>query len=50
MKHYPEERKDSVIKRMMPPENTPVPVLVEETGISKVITIYPNIEIPGTGV
>jgi transposase-like protein len=39
MKHYPEERKDAVLKRMMPPENTPVPVLVEETGISKV-TLY----------
>ena len=39
MKQYPIERKDAVIKRMMPPENTPVPVLVEETGISKV-TLY----------
>jgi len=39
MKHYSIERKDAVIKRMMPPENTPVPVLVEETGISKV-TLY----------
>ena len=39
MKHYPEERKDAVLKRMMPPENTPVPVLVEETGISTV-TLY----------
>ena len=39
MKHYPQERKDAVIRRMMPPENTPVPVLVEETGISKV-TLY----------
>ena len=39
MKHYSKERKDAVIKRMMPPENTPVPVLVEETGISKV-TLY----------
>jgi transposase len=39
MKHYSVERKDAVIKRMMPPENTPVPVLVEETGISKV-TLY----------
>ena len=39
MKHYSVERKDAVIKRMMPPENTPVPVLVEDTGISKV-TLY----------
>ena len=39
MKHYSVERKDAVIKWMMPPENTPVPVLVEETGISKV-TLY----------
>ena len=39
MKHYPEERKDAVLKRMMPPENTPVPVLVEETDISEV-TLY----------
>ena len=36
---YSEERKAAVIKRMMPPENTPVPVLVEETGISD-ITLY----------
>jgi len=36
---YSEERKAAVIKRMMPPENTPVPVLVEETGISDV-TLY----------
>ena len=36
MKHYSVERKDAVIKRMMPPENIPVPVLVEDTGISKV--------------
>ena len=39
MKQYAIERKDAVIKRMMPPENTPVPVLVEETVISKV-TLY----------
>jgi transposase len=39
MKQYPIERKDAVIKRMIPPESTPVPVLVEETSISKV-TLY----------
>ena len=39
MKQYPEERKQAVLKRMMPPENTPVSVLVEETGISDV-TLY----------
>ncbi len=36
MTRYSPERKEAVIKRMMPPENTPVPVLVEETGISDV--------------
>jgi len=39
MTRYSQERKDAVIRRMMPPENTPVPVLVEETGISDV-TLY----------
>ena len=39
MKHYSKERKDAVIKRMMQPENAPVPMLAEETGISKV-TLY----------
>jgi len=39
MKHYSQKRKDAVIKRMMQPENTPVPMLAEETGISKV-TLY----------
>ena len=39
MKQYPEERKQAVLRRMMPPENTPVSVLVEETGISDV-TLY----------
>jgi transposase len=36
MTRYSPERKEAVIRRMMPPENTPVPVLVEETGISDV--------------
>lgn len=39
MKQYPEERKQAVLKRMMPPENTPVRALSEETGISDV-TLY----------
>jgi len=39
MKQYPEERKQAVLKRMMPPENTSVPVLSRETGISDV-TLY----------
>ena len=39
MKHYSQKRKDAVLKRMMQPENTPVPMLAEETGISKV-TLY----------
>ena len=39
MKQYPEERKQAVLKRMMPPENTSVPVLCRETGISDV-TLY----------
>ncbi len=33
MKHY-SEGKQSVIKKMMPPCNTPISQLVEETGIS----------------
>ena len=36
MKHYSKKRKDAVLKRMMQPENAPVPMLAEETGISKV--------------
>ena len=39
MTRYSQERRESVIRRMMPPENTPVAVLVEETGISNV-TLY----------
>jgi len=34
MKPYSEERKQAVIKKMMPPCNTPISQLVEETGIS----------------
>jgi transposase len=39
MKQYPEERKQAVLRRMMPPENTPVRALSGETGISDV-TLY----------
>ncbi|MEH6570335.1 MAG: IS3 family transposase, partial [Halioglobus sp.] len=39
MKHYSQKRKDAVLKRMMQPENAPVPMLAEEKGISKV-TLY----------
>lgn len=39
MTRYSRERKEAVIRRMMPPENTPVPVLAHETGISNV-TLY----------
>jgi len=34
MPHYPKELKQAIIKRMLPPENTPVQQLVKETGIS----------------
>jgi len=39
MKRYSEERKQAIIKRMIPPGNTPVSQLVEETGISD-CTLY----------
>ena len=39
MKQYPQERKDAVLERMMPPNNIPVSVLAQETGISDV-TLY----------
>jgi transposase len=39
MKQYPEERKQAVLRRMMPPENAPVALLAQETGISDV-TLY----------
>ncbi len=39
MKRYPEERKQALIEKMMPPNNVPVPVLAEESGISDV-TLY----------
>lgn len=35
MKQYPKELKDSIIARMLPPNNVSVPELVRETGIPK---------------
>ncbi|HED16334.1 MAG TPA: hypothetical protein ENI64_05920 [Gammaproteobacteria bacterium] len=39
MKRYSIERKESVIQKMKPPHNIPIPRLAEETGISDV-TLY----------
>jgi transposase-like protein len=39
MNRYSAERKESVIQKMMPPHNTPIPELAAETGISDV-TLY----------
>ena len=39
MNRYSAERKESVIQKMMPPHNIPIPRLAEETGISDV-TLY----------
>ena len=39
MNRYSVERKESVIQKMMPPHNTPIPELAAETGISDV-TLY----------
>lgn len=39
MKHYSPERKEAVIKKMMPPENSSLSKLSEETGISEA-TLY----------
>jgi transposase-like protein len=36
MKRYSAERRESVIQKMMPPHNIPIPRLAEETGISDV--------------
>ncbi|KNY28187.1 transposase [Pseudobacteroides cellulosolvens] len=32
---YTEEQKEALLKRMLPPQNTPITVVSEETGISK---------------
>ena len=39
MNRYSVKRKESVIQKMMPPHNTPIPELAAETGISDV-TLY----------
>ncbi len=39
MKQYPQERKQAVLEKMMPPNNVAVSVLAQETGISNV-TLY----------
>ena len=39
MKRYSAERKASVIEKMMPPHNTPIPELAKETDICDV-TLY----------
>ena len=39
MKRYPQERKQAVLEKMMPPNNVAVSVLARETGISNV-TLY----------
>lgn len=39
MKRYSAERKEAIIQKMMPPENTPISLLVKEMGISDV-TLY----------
>jgi transposase-like protein len=39
MTRYSAERKESVMQKMMPPHNIPIPRLAEETGISDV-TLY----------
>ncbi len=56
MKRYSEERKQSVLKKMMPPLNTPISQLVAETGISD-CTLYTwrkelrlqGVVVPGNG-
>lgn len=35
MKAYSEERKEALVRRMMPPENAPVSMLARETGITE---------------
>ena len=56
MKRYSEERKQSVLKKMMPPLNTPISQLVAKTGISD-CTLYTwrkalrlqGVVVPGNG-
>ncbi|HTR06822.1 MAG TPA: IS3 family transposase [Paraburkholderia sp.] len=56
MKAYPEERKEALVRRMMPPENAPVSALARETGITEQ-TLYTwrrqakgrGVAVPGDG-
>ena len=56
MKAYPEERKEALLRRMMPPENAPVSALARETGITEQ-TLYTwrrqakgrGVAVPGDG-
>lgn len=56
MARYSEEFKESIIQKMMPPNNVPVSQLVRETGISDV-TLYTwrkkavskGVPVPGDG-
>jgi transposase-like protein len=56
MKTYPEERKEALVRRMMPPENAPVSALARETGITEQ-TLYTwrrqakgqGVAVPGDG-
>ena len=56
MRRYSEERKQAILKQMMPPMNTPISRLVRETGISD-CTLYTwrkearlkGIVVPGNG-
>ena len=36
---YPKERKEAVLKKMLPPNNRPIPVIAREEGISEA-TLY----------
>ena len=56
MTHYPKELKESVIQKMMPPNNVPISQLVQDTGIPDA-TLYTwrkkalsrGIPVPGNG-
>ena len=56
MNRYPAERKEAILRRMMPPENKPVSALAKENGISEQ-TLYTwrrnlqsqGVPVPGNG-
>lgn len=56
MNQYPAERKEAILRRMMPPENKPVSELAKENGISEQ-TLYTwrrnlksqGVPVPGNG-